>query len=135
MDNIEWSDWLNLKIPSIDKEHRRLFDFIRQLNHAIIDKTEHEVLNTVLEGMVKYSEYHFQHEEDLFAIHKYPDEQAHKNAHKHYVAKINEFTEAYKSGESINPNLVLIFLNNWWMNHITNEDRAYSEFLIKKGVQ
>jgi hemerythrin len=85
--------------------------------------------------MAQYAEYHFKHEEDLFETYQYPDEEAHIKAHKNYTAKVNDFMKWHESGDSINPNLVLIFLNNWWINHITSEDRAYSAFMIEKGVQ
>jgi hypothetical protein len=33
--NKSWQDWLDIKIPSIDKEHRNLFDLMGQLSEEI----------------------------------------------------------------------------------------------------
>lgn len=135
METVNWEDWLSLNIPSIDKEHKKLFGFIRELNEAIKEKKGNEILGSILERMAEYSEDHFKHEEVLFSIHNYPDEKSHKEAHQKYIEKVKEFDALFNSGETILPNQVLIFLNNWWLNHITKEDRAYSGFLIEKGVQ
>jgi hemerythrin len=135
VENIEWNEWLSLKVPSIDGEHRKLFDYIRELNERVTNGREGEELKSVLEGMAEYANYHFTHEEELFETHEYPDKEAHTKAHQNYVAKVDDFIKSHASGECINANLVLIFLNNWWINHITSEDRAYSAFMIEKGVQ
>jgi hemerythrin len=135
VEKIEWNEWLSLKIPSIDEEHRKLFDYIRQLNEAVTNDRGEEVLKSVLDGMARYADYHFKHEEELFETHKYPGEAAHAEAHKNYVTRVNDFMKSHEAGNSINPKLVLIFLNNWWINHITTEDKAYSAFMVEKGVQ
>ena len=63
MEDIEWNEWLSLKIPSIDGEHRKLFDYIRKLNERIKNNKGHEVLISVLDGMAQYAGYHFKHKE------------------------------------------------------------------------
>jgi hemerythrin len=135
LETIKWDDWLELQIPSIDEEHRRLFDLIRELNEAVLEKREGKVLKSVLDGLVQYTSYHFKHEEELFSFYSYPDKEVHTTAHQAYAEKVNEFMEAFEAGDSVDPNLVLIFLNNWWVSHIVSEDRAYSLFMIENGVQ
>ena len=71
MENIEWNEWLSLKIPSIDGEHKKLFEYIRRLNEGIMNDKGQEVLQSVLNGMVQYVEHHFKHEEERFSIHKF----------------------------------------------------------------
>jgi len=133
--NNDWQAWLDLNIPSIDKEHRNLFDLMGQLSEEISLNKGKEALGPILKTMREYSQYHFNHEEKLFATHKYPDQQEHLLAHQNYVAKVKEFEFLYDSGEFVDPTLVLLFLKNWWMNHILKEDQAYSSFMLERGVK
>jgi len=135
VENKTWQDWLDLKIPSIDKEHRNLFDLMRQLSEEINSNEGKKALGPILKTMREYSQYHFNHEEKLFNIHKYPDQKSHISAHQTYTAKVKEFESLYDSGEFVDPTLVLLFLKNWWTNHIRTEDTSYSSFMIERGVK
>jgi hemerythrin len=103
MDIVNWEDWLSLNIPSIDKEHKKLFGFIRELNEANKAKKDNEILGSILEGMTEYSEDHFKHEESLFVIHHYPEAITHKEAHNKYIEKVKEFKVLFKSGDAVLP--------------------------------
>jgi hemerythrin-like metal-binding protein len=109
VENKSWQDWLDIKIPSIDKEHRNLFDLMGQLSEEINLNKGDKAIGHILKTMREYSQYHFDHEEKLFNIHKYPDQQSHILAHQSYTAKVKEFEFLYDSGEFVDPILVLLF--------------------------
>jgi hemerythrin-like metal-binding protein len=135
LESKSWQDWLDLKIPSIDKEHRNLFELMGQLSEEINLNKGDKALGQILKTMREYSQYHFDHEEKLFNTHKYPDQRSHILAHQSYTAKVKEFEFLYDSGEFVDPTLVLLFLKNWWTNHIRKEDTSYTSFMIDRGVK
>ena len=132
---MEWSEKLSTRIPSIDRQHRVILGYINDLHDGIEAGDCKGVLEVTLNGLVNYTRTHFAYEEMLFRRFGYEQQQEHKAVHERMIGKVADFKQRYLEGDrDIAPEL-LEFLKEWLYHHILEDDMAYSEHMVGKGVQ
>ena len=132
---MEWSEQLSTGIPSVDRQHKVIVGYINELHDGIENGELKGVLDTILMGLVSYTRTHFAYEEMMFKVYHYAEKESHQAAHERMVARIAEFRERFKDGETdIGPEL-LEFLKDWLYHHILEDDMNYSEYLIGRGAK
>ncbi|MEJ2479475.1 MAG: bacteriohemerythrin [Acidihalobacter sp.] len=124
MAEIQWTSDLDTGIPVIDKQHRRIVEYINQLDHARTHHSRDEVSN-VLDQLVDYTLSHFAFEESLMEDAEYPFVNAHKRVHALFVKRIADYQQRFKVGEEIDAELQ-VSLTTWLLNHIKNDDNDYA---------
>ncbi len=122
---MEWTQDLESGIPVIDAQHKRIVDYINELNTACQTGNDKETQN-VIEGLLDYTITHFQFEEDLQEKAGYPFLKAHRRIHEIFMKKVAGIRERSVKGEDIAYEL-LDLLNGWLVSHIKSEDRDYVE--------
>lgn len=120
---IKWSDELSVGIELIDAQHRRIVEFINQLNEARETGDRRLVLG-VLAGLSDYTVTHFGFEEAAMAAANFSDAGQHRRVHERFVLRLTEFRQRYALGEDVSGE-VLDTLNKWLINHIQRDDRDY----------
>ena len=120
-----WSRNSSLSVGTevIDGQHRRIVDYINELNVAHLEK-DREKVSKVLMGLVDYTMTHFMFEEYLMERSGYPLSASHKKVHSSFIARVNMFVEQHESGEDINGRLMSV-LQIWLTNHIKKDDKDY----------
>jgi hemerythrin len=122
---MSWTQDLETGITVIDDQHKRIIDFINELDDACrtgnADETSH-----VMEGLLNYTVTHFEFEESLQEKASYPFLKAHQRIHELFMKKVAAFRERASKGEDVAPEL-LNLLQGWLVNHIKGEDRDYIE--------
>ncbi len=122
---IEWTRDLESGIPIIDSQHKRIIDFINELDDASTtgdkDKTAH-----VMEGLLNYTITHFEFEEALMEKASYVFLKAHKRIHEIFMKKVAAIRDRAHQGENVAPELLKL-LKLWLTSHIKGEDRDYIE--------
>jgi methyl-accepting chemotaxis protein len=131
---IRWTDNLSVGVQSIDDQHRILINLINELNKQMRSGAAKEAQGSALEELVNYTTSHFQHEEQLFARHKYGGENEHKAEHKKLVERVLDFQKQFKVGGKDISLELMEFLKDWLLDHIKKTDMKYSPFLRSKGV-
>ncbi len=129
----KWDDSLNIGVEVIDRQHRRIVEYMNQL-HSAHREGDRDKVETVLHGLIDYTVTHFTFEESLMEQAGYPISEAHKKVHESFVKRVRHFHELHKQGESVAPRL-LSDLRVWLTNHIRNDDldyRPYVEKFIKR---
>lgn len=129
---MEWSDKLETGVKEADEQHKKLVGLINDLYDAMKQGKGREVIDKVLDELVKYAWYHFTTEETLMSKYGYPELQAHKREHEAFKAKIKEFLEKKAKGEITLSVEVMSFLKDWLVKHIMGTDKKYGPFLIEK---
>lgn len=129
---MEWSDKLETGVKEADDQHKKLVGLINDLYDAMKQGKGREVIDKVLDELVKYAWYHFTTEETLMSKYGYPELQAHKREHEAFKAKIKEFLEKKAKGEITLSVEVISFLKDWLVKHIMGTDKKYGPFLIEK---
>lgn len=130
---IKWEDRYSVKISKFDLQHQQLVSMINQLYEAMkIGKGQVE-LGKILEELVDYTRKHFSSEEALMLKHAYPKYAEHKTSHDRLTQQVIEFKNQYNEGKIGLSIQMMNFLKEWLVNHILDEDKAYSHFFQAKG--
>ncbi len=125
MSQLHWSNDLDTGIAVIDKQHRRIVDYINELSTAH-DKGDSTAANRVLNELVDYTLSHFSFEEELQERANYPFLKAHKRVHEIFTRRVAEMQKRAASGEDVTTE-VLSMLKIWLINHIKGDDADYVE--------
>jgi hemerythrin len=126
---MEWTRDLESGIPVIDTQHKRIVEFINELDDACQTGNADET-NHVMEGLLNYTVTHFEFEEDLQEKAEYPFLKAHQRIHEIFMKKVSEIRSRSAKGEDVAPELLRL-LKGWLASHIKGEDRDYVESVKK----
>ncbi len=129
---ITWSDIYSVNIEEIDKQHKQLIDIINKLFNAFSEGTAEAIIPEIIEELTDYTQSHFKTEEELFIKYNYPDTKKHKDKHSEFINKVGIWTKNYNNNLSNIPYEMMDYLKKWLLQHILEEDKSYSKFLIEK---
>lgn len=127
MDIIAWSSAYSVEHPIIDEQHKRLIEMV----NALFAANTPEMVSQILQGLVEYTVYHFNAEENFMKEHNYPqaDYESHKKEHVDFIAEAKRAVESFKTDDKIMKENLLVFLTKWLKNHILTQDKKLGEFL------
>ena len=122
---LHWTSDLDTGIEVIDKQHRRIVDYLNELNTAK-ERGNLDATNHVLNELVDYTLTHFAFEEELQEKANYPFLKAHKRVHEIFTRRVADFQRRAAAGEDVTPELLSI-LKIWLINHIKGDDADYAD--------
>ncbi|MDW8322928.1 MAG: bacteriohemerythrin [Burkholderiales bacterium] len=128
---IAWEPRLDTGIEVIDEQHKRIVNYINQLEAARRSGDRNQVM-AVIEELVDYTQSHFGFEEAMMEEAGYEFLKPHQKVHELFIKRVTEFTMRAAKGEDIAEELQHT-LTRWLMNHIANEDHNYAE-AVKRMV-
>lgn len=123
---IEWSPDYELGIAVIDRQHRRIVDYINTLDELIDKPGARLGVARVLYDLVDYTESHFGFEEALMAEAGFTGLETHRHTHERFTRRIEALQRQHEAGEEVAGEL-LTLLEKWLIHHILEEDAAYTE--------
>lgn len=128
MEPLKWSHDLDTGIPVIDEQHKRIVEYINELQLAqeTLDKKK---VASVIDELVDYTVSHFAFEESLMEQANYPFLSPHQKIHGLFVKKVTKFVDRFEAGENVTDEM-LVMLKRWLINHIKNEDGDYCEIVL-----
>lgn len=128
---IEWYEDLAVGVDTIDDQHKELFQRFDALLQACNDGRGQEEIIRLFMFLNEYVATHFREEEKLQRDCGYPELQAHRQEHSHFIGKLNDLEKEVVSEGASLP--VVIKTNNvmvdWLINHISKTDKKIGEFL------
>lgn len=130
---LQWDSSISVGIAEFDEHHRKMLDYIHQLNEAFRQHQSQPTLKLLFKELEDYTYYHFSAEEHYMTKYKYPNFIEHKKQHQIFIEKIAEYREAVVSEKLAL--VVLRFLNEWYIKHIKSVDKRYKDFFIEKGLR
>ena len=134
MAKLTWTVDLNTGVDVIDKQHKKIVDYINQLDDASSSGENREVVARVIINLVDYTVSHFASEESMQQEARYPFLKAHKKLHELFVKRVGEYQERFEQGEDITAELHRLMFN-WLYGHIKNEDMDYVASILSNLVQ
>ena len=133
MDFIVWCDLFKIGHPIIDEQHQKLFRIVNRF-HKEMQKREKKILiPDTLNKLIKYTELHFDEEENIIQKKGYPEEdlQDHREIHERLVKDIFELNERFSKGIYDSLFEVEKFLTDWLVMHILQIDMKFKYHLKK----
>jgi hemerythrin len=129
VEKLKWSSDLDTGVKVIDSQHRRIVDYINDLQDAK-DSLNKDAIRNVIDELVDYTVSHFSFEESLMEQAGYPFIGPHKKIHELFIKKVSSFVERFNQGEDVVDD-ILVMLRKWLINHIKNEDGDYVEIVSR----
>lgn len=113
-------------VDLIDREHRRLFEILADLNE--LNSTEaadkSDAILDVVEELKDYTVKHFQDEERYMQSIQYEGLAVQQNVHQSFIEKIDSINlEDMKENQQVYLDVLIDFLANWLINHIMKMDQ------------
>lgn len=127
---IVWRDENNIGIPILDEQHRAVVAAINSLYYFIKEGWGLEALKPTLQIVKCNFIFHLKTEEGILAKADYPDIHDQAAYQKAFAAEIDAVARDALSQRE--PELLLKFLKDWWLNHIKKDHKAYTAYLDSK---
>jgi hemerythrin len=132
---IAWTAEFATGIDIIDEQHKRIFEYLEEIDHAIktqnVDEVEH-----VIKSLIDYAISHNAFEESLMEKAGYPMLDAHHQVHEAFKARANAYAEHLTQGDD--PFRVARDVRTdiglWLTNHIKRDDKHYVSF-VKRNIE
>lgn len=134
MRQIHWNETFSVGDDMLDKHHQHMARLINQVGGMESEDAHSEPLVDVLSSLVKYVEYHFEHEERLMAQLEYRELESHRQEHVHFCEVVAEICFGASLG-IISARDLFSYLTRWWRNHILIEDMKYKPLLIEASLE
>jgi len=131
---VAWNDGYSVKVRQFDEQHKKLMEIVNKLHDATRDNKGSKIQADVLTTLAAYAQAHFSDEERLMRHHYFPGFGPHKKAHDQLVTQVRNFQrQAETDGNAITQG-VMIFLRDWLVQHIREEDAKYASFMNARGI-
>ncbi len=128
---IQWRNSLSIGVEAIDNQHKELLARFDKLLSACQAGHGVEELSNVLSFLEEYVRIHFNDEEALQKLHRYPEYDAHRTEHLYFIEQLKKLrNEIHGAGASshhvVETNNMLL---KWLLNHISIEDVKIGAFI------
>ncbi|MBF0267411.1 MAG: bacteriohemerythrin [Alphaproteobacteria bacterium] len=132
---LPWHDSYSIGVRALDDDHRHWVELINKFHDAQERGDAAQVIEANIDALLAHTKEHFGREEALMNKSGYPGFTKHKASHDLTLAKLNELTERRKTyGETIDQKLLIDFMKNFFIGHVTSEDLRMREYFREKGV-
>jgi len=128
MAELVWDQGMSVGIESLDNDHKKLIAILAQLMSAKNENSRQDNINDLFQQLEFYAQSHFAHEEALLANIGYQQLENHKKSHRCFIEKIPQLKEQWFADVSepdIVKDQIILFLQQWLIKHILEEDLDY----------
>lgn len=131
-----WHEGFILKIPSMDHQHKKIFDTINILYKTFSNNGSKAQIMSVINELASISLKHLSDEEQLLKRANYKDFDEHLKTHDALRVEFHAYIKTINT-EMSDENLIkfIMFLRNWIIDHIFATDRRYAKSLIIAGIK
>jgi hemerythrin len=136
MQIIEWKDDYSVGVKELDEQHKKILQIVNRISELIESNNfEKSEVEKILQELSDYAEEHFTNEEIYFREFDYDKTASHLEAHNDYRKRLAEFKAKYGAGLTKETLLDLAdFVDGWWVFHINNTDKEYTECFHQHGL-
>ena len=117
----------------MDEQHRGMFGAINTFHYLLTKHYSLEECKRALSLMIDYTHLHIFTEEMLMQRSSYPGYEEQVQQHKDMLETTEKFTKQHNIEKQ--PEHILIFLKNSWVNHMRNEDQKYVKYIQREGTK
>jgi len=132
---LTWHDDLELGVPFMDQDHRRILELVHALFEVLINRSDETVVNSSVVELVNYTCAHFEREERRMIEAGYPEYAQHKAEHTKLTEEISKIIALVQQENS--PTIsepLLNFMAEWVILHTKGADRRFARYLKSTGA-
>ena len=126
MSFIKWNKKDILGIPSIDKQHKEIYEIVNNL-HDLKDDNKSKISKQYKILLAKFIE-HFDTEEDFMKERNIISLFSHKLEHERALEKYTTYFEKYKANKEPFDEDILHSLKTWLVNHAEMKDNKLKQY-------
>lgn len=126
----EWDTNYSVNNLVMDEHHKKLFDILNNLYDLMGKGADDDNIIRIIKELLDYTHYHFSEEEKMMEQESYPDLAKHKQLHRDFIAKMEDYLKKSQNG-----NAIFIVTEvadtgvNWLKTHILTVDTLYKKFI------
>lgn len=122
---IKWRESYSVGSDEIDNEHKKLVELVNELFFMVRDHKHINESVVCLDKLTRYTQEHFEHEEQIMEEVDFPSIHEHKAIHASLLSKVNIFKRRIDDQEEMVTEELYLFLREWLLTHILEEDMKY----------
>jgi hemerythrin-like metal-binding protein len=126
---VAWKPQYSVHIEAIDLQHQALVALIRDLQEAMWEGRGHAFQAVLIDRLVAYTNEHLRFEEEMLSERGYESLDQHIAQHRTLAGQVGELQQRIHDGETVANAAVLLFLRNWFTDHIMQHDQKYARAL------
>jgi hemerythrin-like metal-binding protein len=132
--SIIWNTRLETGHRQIDLQHQELVELINEADAGHAAGRDIEVLREIMPRLLAYVLFHFATEDklmngsDVAAAHA----KEHRQAHQEFADRVSAMKKSIETGETELLEPLVIYLQDWLIEHIMKTDRVLVHELAKK---
>ena len=128
---IKWKEIYSVDEPSIDSDHKKLFQILEDISNCGYEDREEKMLE-MFDQLAEYSRFHFSREENYMKSIRFPNLEVHKLEHMFFIEEVLKLKE--KSKNFVLLNNTLDFLKEWIITHILGSDKEYQKHKTESNI-
>jgi len=117
-----------LHLPEMEIQHQYLYSLFDNLQNY---HTGDISIKSLLEEIERYILFHFNCEEHLMRLYKFEGFAIHQSSHEQFSVRFVQFLDDFDQN-SLNIKALQIFLTGWLMEHSTEADSLYVNWIIEQ---
>ncbi|MDO6681238.1 MULTISPECIES: bacteriohemerythrin [unclassified Oceanobacter] len=132
MQKFQWIPEFETGIDVIDSQHKRIFEYIIEVDKAILMRNPDSV-KQIAKALIDYSISHNSFEETLMERANYPILNAHAKVHEAFRKRVLSYDKRLEEGEDCFnvAKEVRSDIGLWLTNHIQRDDKDYVPYVRK----
>jgi hemerythrin len=121
-------------VKAMDEQHAVIMDTLNDIRLALVHGTGRDQVSEGLNRLIEFTRMHFASEEHLLEEHAFPGAAEHRHAHQKLLTQIEDASMRTQHNDELRMGSILMFLRDWYINHIEGMDRQYGEWLNARGI-
>ena len=132
---ISWTADFETGIDIIDEQHKRIFEYLKEIDQAITTKSIGQI-EYVIKSLIDYAVSHNTFEESLMEKAGYPMLDAHHQVHEAFKTRAEAYGQRLSNGEDHFrlAREVRTDIGLWLTNHIKRDDKHYVNY-VKRNIE
>jgi len=126
MELFKWYKQYSVNNDTLDEHHQTLFRIMNKLYANSIDNESTYSLEPIIKELESYTNYHFSAEEQHMRETGYKDLDSHIAEHKAFTQRALQLRQTVNKDDFEVAKELIVFLGNWLLKHVLEEDRKYS---------
>ena len=128
-----WNEKFSVSMETLDDQHKHFLNLLNNLDHEIQRKNSAEMVETAINRLFNYAMFHFRAEEKILFTCGYPETEQQRQEHSFFERQVKEMEASHQGSNLVLMGSVVSFMRDWFIHHITIEDKKYAAFIGSSG--
>ena len=121
-----WYEKYSVNNEELDGHHKILFNILNKLYENCMADANANRLDQLIEELISYSNYHFTAEEQHMRNSGYTGIDRHMIEHRAFTERTLQLKQDVDKDDFEGSKELIVFLGNWLLHHVMEDDRKYS---------